>query len=497
MNKRIVLIAATLAVSVLVTTLINGTEIKGYVVTDSAANIELSNQPNGANSTSLIVLAFVNSTIYSEVKPSLDQYREDLKNSGFEDAIILNWSDPDPSRIRETLQQFYANNSLAGAILIGDLPAAEFEMFTEWDYERFPTDLYYMDLDGDWIDKDSDGVYDDHTGKKVAPEIWVGRIKTSNLSGDDEVTLISNYFRKSHDYRNGTPSLPRRALVYIDDDWVDFADMDESSLKLLYNELTVVTDKATTNATDYKNRLQQGYEWVQLRSHGTYKLHHFMVPQGDGGAIYSTDYAEIDPNALFYQLFVCGATRFTEPNYLAGSIIFESTRGLLAIGSTKMGGMLMYWTFYRAIARGKTIGDSFKEWFAKWGEGEFGLSGAYIGRKWFYGLTMIGDPSLRLRWLGEEEIAELQKREEEVVDDLPLVKNLRQQVESLEGNHTSLQNDYDNLQDSYSTLETSYSDLETQIAYTTELLYFFLLTTILLLIASIYLYQRRNQNQQM
>jgi len=484
----IVLIVTTLMASILIPTIVGGTEVKSYVTSDKAVDVELVSQPTGTNLTSLIILVFVNSTIYDDIKGSLDQYRQDLKNSGFEDAIILNWSEPNASRIRETLQQFYSNNSLAGTLLIGDLPAAEFEMFTEWDYERFPTDLYYMDLDGDWIDNDNDGVYDEHTGKmKVAPEIWVGRIKASNLGGNDEVSLINNYFNKNHGYRNDVPSLPRRALIYIDDDWVNFANMDENSLKLLYNETTVVTDKATTNADDYKERLRQGYEWVHLRSHGTWNRHQFTVPQGDGGIVYSTEYPEIDPNALFYQLFVCSAAKFTEPDYLAGSIVFKSSHGLLAIGSTKTGSMLMHWTFYDAIANGRTIGDAFKEWFIKWGEGQFGLSGAYTGRKWFYGLTIIGDPTLRLRWLGEKEIAELQKREEEVVNDLPLVINLRQQVDSLEENQSSLISNYGSLNDAHSALQTNYSSLETQLIEITNLLYFFLLTTTILLATTIYL----------
>lgn len=493
MNKFIVLIVATLTATILIPTIAGEIEAKDYVVSDKAVDVELASQPTGTNLTSLIILVFVNSTIYDDIKDSLDQYRQDLMNSGFEDAIILNWSESNASCIRETLQQFYSNNSLAGALLIGDLPAAEFEMFTEWDYERFPTDLYYMDLDGDWIDNDNDGVYDEHTGKmKVTPEIWVGRIKASNLGGD-EVSLINNYFNKNHDYRNDMPSPPGRALIYIDDDWVNFARMDENSLKLLYNETTVVTDEATTNANDYKERLRQGYEWVHLRSHGTWNRHQFEVPKGDGGVIYSTEYPEIDPNALFYQLFVCAATKFTEPDYLAGSIVFKSNHGLLAIGSTKMGGMLMYWTFYEALARGRTIGDAFKEWFIKWGQGEFALSSAYIGKKWFYGLTIIGDPTLRLRWLGEKEIAELQKREEEAVNDLPLVINLRQQIEGLEQNHYSLQNNYDSLKDDYSALQTSHGGLETQLIGTMDISYFFLLIAVILLTTNVYLLKTRNK----
>jgi hypothetical protein len=228
------------------------------------------------NITGYDVLVIVNSTIYEGVRASLERYRKDLEDFGFEDVIILNWSGGTPEDLRAVLQQFHSNSTLAGALLVGDLPAVEYEMFTVWDYERFPMDLYYMDLDGDWGDSDGDGVLDLHFGKKIAPDIWVGRIKTSGL-GEDEVSLVNKYFEKNHRYRNGSLTAPNRALLYIDDDWENFAGMDSESLELLYDNLTVVSDKATTTASDYTDRLREGYQWVHVRSHGTWLRHSFEI----------------------------------------------------------------------------------------------------------------------------------------------------------------------------------------------------------------------------
>ena len=446
------------------------------------------------NITGYDVLVIVNSTIYEGVKASLEQYRRDLEDFGFEDVIFLNWSGNRPESIREVLQQFYLNSSLAGTLLVGDLPAVEYEMFTVWDYERFPTDLYYMDLDGNWGDSDGDGILDMHFGKKIAPDIWVGRIKTSGL-GEDEVSLINKYFDKNHRYRIGSLSAPERALLYIDDDWENFASMDSYSLGVLYDNLTVVADKATTIASDYKNRLGEGYEWVHLRSHGTWLRHSFELPSGDGGVISSTEYADIDPNALFYQLFVCHAARFTEPNYLAGEVVFKTSKGLASIGSTKLGGMQMFWTFYEALARGRTLGDAFKEWFVRWGEGKVTILDSYVGRKWFYGLTIIGDPTLRLRWLGEEEIAELQKREEQVINDLPYVQELMRQINASETSYSSLNSEYNNLRGSYSTLQETLTGVIIQLTDIRNLLYFFFLATIALLISNAYYANRKPKSE--
>ncbi len=59
--------------------------------------------------------------------------------------------------------------NIEGAILIGDLILAWYEMRepTHWggDHVEFPIDLYHMDLDGEWIDSDSDDKYDDTNSK--------------------------------------------------------------------------------------------------------------------------------------------------------------------------------------------------------------------------------------------------------------------------------------------------------------------------------------------
>jgi hypothetical protein len=446
------------------------------------------------NITGYDVLVIVNSTIYEGVRASLERYRKDLEDFGFEDVIILNWSGGTPEDLRAVLQQFHSNSTLAGALLVGDLPAVEYEMFTVWDYERFPMDLYYMDLDGDWGDSDGDGVLDLHFGKKIAPDIWVGRIKTSGL-GEDEVSLVNKYFEKNHRYRNGSLTAPNRALLYIDDDWENFAGMDSESLELLYDNLTVVSDKATTTASDYTDRLREGYQWVHVRSHGTWLRHSFEIPAGDGGVISSSEYAEIDPNTLFYQLFICHAARFTEPGYLAGEVVFRTSKGLAAIGSTKLGGMQMFWTFYDALARGRTIGDAFKEWFVKWGEGKATILDSYVGRKWFYGLTIVGDPTLRLRWLGEQELADLEKREAQAIADSSYVQELLEQLNASETSYSALNSEYSSLQGSYSLLQETVTGVIIQLTDIRNLFYFFFLATIALLISNAYYANRKPKSE--
>lgn len=331
----------------------------------------------------------VNSSIYSGIESNLTQYVTDLQNEGYS-VNTYTISGGTPQEIRSFIGSALPNG-LVGVLFVGDIPEAWFEMDSDWGHEEFPIDLFYMDLDGNWTDSDEDNIYDghDHGDGDKKPEIYVGRLKASNIDGD-EVSMINGYFEKIHNYRIGGFSLPKRALVYIDDDWVWWAKEDNKALKLVYDETTLVKDEATTNATDYKKRITEGtgYEWVHLRCHGSYRLHRFKIPDGWDGTVNSSDYRSMNPKAIFYQLFVCSAARYTSPNNLAGTIVLATSHGVLVVSSTKTGGMLYFSDFYGPVAQEKSMGVAFQEWFIDHGESD---------PKWFYGLTIIGDPTLQVR----------------------------------------------------------------------------------------------------
>lgn len=363
-------------------TMFNGTNKASNVF-----SVELQYPLNPAIETSgNCVYILVDSSVYSGLTSSLGQFTADLEVSGFSVELYSgSWGTPENTR---SLLQSGLSHGLVGAILVGDIPFAWYEMDSQpapWPvHEEFPIDLYYMDLDGIWSDSDYDGLYDRHTGQ-TAPEIWIGRLKASGFSGD-ETTLLNNYFRKNHAYRTGTLSVPKRALVYIDDDWVSWAEQDNAAIKQVYSTTDLVKDEMTTNSEDYKNRLKQGYEWVHLRCHGSSGGHTFKVGSNNwDGTVSSTEYLSIDPPALFYQLFVCSGTRYIETQYLGGACIFADTYGVLALGSTKTGSMLYFNDFYGSLSTSDYVGAAFQEWFKKWGESD---------PKWFYGLNILGDPTL-------------------------------------------------------------------------------------------------------
>ena len=335
-------------------------------------------------STSGKVDVLVDSTIYGDMINALAQYESDVEKSGFS-VEIYSINGGTPEDIRSFLQG-ELSCGLVGALLVGDIPVAWYEIDNDFgSYTNFPMDLFYMDLDGTWTDSEPNGIYDGHTGQ-IAPEIWIGRLYASPLTGS-EVTLLQNYFDKNHKYRTGLLSLPDRALVYIDDDWYyPWADYWSNNVGLRYNDRTLIKDKSTTVATDYKVRLTQNYEHILLAAHSSYSLHSFKINDNwGGGDVWYSDIQSIDPQALFYNLFACSNARYIETNYMAGHYIFADTYGLAAVGSTKTGSMLGFQYFYDPLSQNKNLGEAFKEWFTYQG---------ITDQSWHYGMVLLGDPTL-------------------------------------------------------------------------------------------------------
>ena len=333
------------------------------------------------------VIVLVNNRLYPNVADEINRYVGDLDAEDLDAHVITLNATIHPSTIRSIINTEY-NKGATGCLLVGDFLQAWYEMSnpSPWGNEQFPTDLYYMDLNGLWNDTDGDGLFDQHSGDQE-PEIWVGRLKASNMDVD-EVSLIKNYFEKNHAYRTGALSLPKRALIYIDDDWVGSASSIEAAVGTVFSNRTLVTDPYTTTSSDYLARLQQDYSLVHVMVHGS-SFSHCFKNGGWDGVVRSGDIRSVDPNAFFYVLFSCSNARFIERNYIAGWYVFSNTYGLAAVSSTKTGAILGDYYFYSNFL-GHNLGYAFKSWLVQalgWGSNF---------DKWFYGMTIIGDPTLTL-----------------------------------------------------------------------------------------------------
>lgn len=344
--------------------------------------------PVGGTRTEVDFSILVNAGLYPDIIASLDQYIFDLTREGYSVTLYTIFGGT-PEDFRAFLQGRY-DEGMEGCVFIGDLPVAWFE-HDYWGHEEFPCDLFYMDMDGVWIDNDSDGKYDQHTGD-VAPEIWLGRLTASPLTygGADEVTLLENYFDKDHRYRTGQIQLDDRGLMYVDDDWQGSGGYWGNCMRQAYDSVVMINDPYVTTSYDYEDRLTHNYEFIQVCAHSSPNLHYFKIPGGSGGYTYYYEVIGIDPVGLFYNLFACSNARFIATNYMAGWYIFCDTYGLGAIGSTKTGSMLNFQYFYGPFGSGATFGEALSDWFTQIAVG--GFSNGEIA--WHYGMTACGDPTL-------------------------------------------------------------------------------------------------------
>ncbi len=374
-----------------------------------------------------LIGVFVETSLYSRITSSISTYISDLQNEGY-DVLLYTCSGSTPSDNRNLLAQLYANSSMEGAIFVGNLPAPFYQTdndFNDNAYDEWPCDLYYMDIDGYWGDTlqrsgstlipGTDGIYDTHSGN-VAPEIYLGRI-LPNLSVDDSI-IITDYFTRNHSYRTNPDSTVKRALFFIDDDWVPWRISWQNALSSVYDSIISVYEVEITRADTYSLWLDSVFEWVSLFAHSWPAGHGFYYnSQVNMDYFYATGYTSKNPPSRFYNFFCCSFADYTVADYGTGRAVF-SDNGLCALGSTKSGSMLEFDYFYTPLSTGKSVGQSFLDWFNYIAIGGF----TQMELSWHYGMALIGDPSLEpdLEFTGIIDIPQYSQNENTIT---PLIYN--------------------------------------------------------------------------
>ena len=325
----------------------------------------------------------VNDSLYPFIRDTMQSlYLADLQTDGYS-PLVLTWSSDGTARdLRNLLGNLYYTTGIEGAVFVGALPYAE----CLTDYGVLKTDLYFMDLDGFWLDPDSNGIFDSHIGD-VGPEIWVGRLDCRRLTYNDadEVFLLQQYFSRNHLYRVGALNLPDSALLYPDFQLEPTYQQGlYLPLKEAYWNLEAVFNAEFTNGDDYATRLAQDYEFICLVAHSTATVHHF-----DGSTyFYSYQIPEIHPKTSFYWLSCCSAADFSYADYLAGWYVFDdSAKGLWAVGLADDGGLPIYREPFNLLSSYNTIGEAVIELVRE----------ATLCFTAYYPIVLIGDPTLRLR----------------------------------------------------------------------------------------------------
>jgi hypothetical protein len=328
----------------------------------------------------------------------LDQWVADIELQGMV-VEVQEITYAAPESLRSHLSDLH-QDGLKGAVLVGKIPvpwSALDNAFIRYG-ETFPSDYFYMDLDGLWEDlwvgypsqsnPGQDGIYDTWSGD-LTPEIYVGRIKTDNLGGvGDPTDLLCDYLERNHTWRDEGDTLPGCGLCYVDDDWAYWGPSYQSAMQELYSNTELINDESQTNGTDYEqNRLQGNYyTWISPYVHSSSQLHQWSP----GPSTYWYEVRDIDPQARFYNLFACSNCRFTDANHMGGVYTFGTTAGLASVGSTKSGSMLGFIEFYAPLGDGDNMGEAYQDWW------EYVATGGITPYEasWHLGMVLLGDPTL-------------------------------------------------------------------------------------------------------
>jgi len=373
------------------------------VVRGAAVSTPLVGVDGGAATRIAVV---VEDSLYPSIQTRLQRLVGDLQAEGWT-VLVNRFGSGKPQELRSYLRTRYGETKqggLAGALFIGDVPYIVYELMQTWDgtnyeYEDFPCDIFYMDVDGSWSDSKTNGSvqpgngkYDTRSGDRGL-EIWVGRLLTTNVSClGTEAAVLNNYFEKNHLFRSGRLLTAPVALVYDDDDWDYMGTGDKANLKKIFSNAAEISGEEATTASDYKNRrMPANLEFIYTRSHGWPGGHgYYRNGKADFESVYCGDYQTIDPKALFYSFFVCSGCDYTAADYLGGVAAFNKESGLLAYGSTKTGGIWDDEAFFNTLASGGSFGAAFVDWFNL-------VQAKYPSSAppWWYGMVLIGDASLR------------------------------------------------------------------------------------------------------
>ena len=318
-----------------------------------------------------------------------------------------------PESIRAYIKNLYRTQGLRGTILIGDIPAAKYGDFMS--YAPFLTDAFYEDLDDDcWADPDGNGIYNisldengDGTDEYLLKayigehnrEVWSGRLTPPrSIPLADRVELLKRYLDRDHLYRTGVISYAR-GLIYSEtvssDDSATIVARAEQIFEgswLYHKEQgdTLIQCQAADPVSQkdrWLDALGDSVEYAFINVHGTPTNQWF----GGSSLLYYSDYRDAPVNACVVDLASCSNGDFSDPDYLAGWVLFGGASLIVKANTTVVGqvGTPRPDPDQRLLSLGQTFGD---------------LGLAYVlsndpG-------VLFGDPTLRLRSRGTGPVLE-------------------------------------------------------------------------------------------
>ncbi|HNW82671.1 MAG TPA: hypothetical protein PKG52_07250 [bacterium] len=356
-------------------------------------------------------LIVVNETLNGKLDDELTQYSSDLEKDGYVPAVRY-WMPGGAEILHRIIKENYDTYSIKGAVLIGDMPSANYEQMADYGdpagiiYEEFPSEYFFMDMDGLWEDTDNNGLYDKY------PEPLTVEIFTSRITGTYKE--ISEYLKRVHNYKkNGSFFETRNFFSFIDDDWnstedengnvqdLDYMKNKDWELGSIYGEnYERREDRENTTKTTYMDFMTAAgaefvYQWIHSDPQRIYFDDNFSPNPSNILSIQEIIDGHV--KGSFYNLFDCSISRYTEIGGNIASEYIKGEYGLAIIGSTKTGGIFNPEVMNASLATGESWGAAYQLWVNDiWTNYEsYGFDKPFID-SWWLGMMIQGDPSLTL-----------------------------------------------------------------------------------------------------
>jgi len=297
------------------------------------------------------------------LKDSLDArlrvYKTDVE-SRFPAHLIIHYGDwREPEEVREFLKTCYLDDSITGAVLVGDIPAPVFKA----SYGKFVASLYYEDLEGSFVDSTGDGYLDHHFwGEKGEPQIWVSWIRPPV----DKIRNLKRFFNKCHMYYMERLIPPHRTLVWCDNDFGGSALITGKVLASFYgneNVETVGSRWIYAPGEDYLKKLRKGYEVVEIFTHASSLFH--QANKDPDRNIYSWRIREVPQGGLMVLIWGCSAGNFIEVSNeysLPAAYLFGNSMSQCVLAVTRPMGTGDHEYIYTGFEKGMTFGKSYLEY---------------------------------------------------------------------------------------------------------------------------------------
>lgn len=336
------------------------------------------------------VALLVEELYLAPLAPELEQFSRDLCRDGYR-AIITPAGFSTPQEVRAYLQELYfqeTSETLAGAILIGDIPYPYLQIRIDFLTEDIPkryqeliTMWYYADLDGEFALSP-----DYHPSNGESPlgqpmfdihppdgdwEIWVSLLPPYLGDADETTAALQRYFEKNHAYRMGEIDLPRRYVYVTSYEAATAEEHEDFMYHLLEGNLNWSALQGEGEPILYFNSPTAGLsemDGYQAISEGAADFS-VVIGHGNAGAILKINPPWLDENELrtvFFWSQSCSVGDLDNPyNIMSQALYHPNSLALFISGNTTEAGGLginengPYQTnIATSLSQGASLGES-------------------------------------------------------------------------------------------------------------------------------------------